>query len=72
MALLPTKSYFKKYMPRYEKLNMAPYTGFVQPTLTAVTNSAGDIIDVHVNYNSTFLSQMIMYGKNYSFLDTNN
>lgn len=57
---------------RYEKLNMAPYTGFVQPTLTAVTNSAGDIIDVHVNYNSTFLSQMIMYGKNYSFLDTNN
>ena len=54
---------------RYEKLNLAPYTGFVNPALVPVYDSNGKITDVRVEYCNDFLGQMMEYGKKYSFLD---
>ncbi|MBL7927706.1 MAG: dihydrofolate reductase [Bacteroidia bacterium] len=62
----------KEVHQRCEKLNMAPYTGFIQPTLVPTMNAAGDITDVTINYNNSFISQMLMYGKKYAFLDIEN
>jgi dipeptidyl-peptidase III len=55
-------------LDRYSKLNLAPYTGFVNPELIPVYNSNGEITDVTVKYINDYLSQMMYYGKNYSFL----
>ncbi len=59
-------------LERYEKLNLAPYTGFVNPILTPVLDSRGRIKDIVVDYVDDFLGQMIYYGRNYSFLPDRN
>lgn len=55
-------------LERYKKLNLAPYTGFVNPRLLPVYNKNGKITDVKVEYVDDYLGQMLYYGKNYSFL----
>lgn len=55
-------------LTRYEKLNLAPYTGFVNPRLIPVYDDDGEIKDVKVEYVNDYLGQMLYYGKNYSFL----
>ncbi len=59
----------REILARYEKLNLAPYSGFVNPVMTPVTDAQGKIIDVKIEYSSDFLGQMMEYGKKYSFLD---
>jgi len=56
-------------LARYEKLNMAPYSGFVNPVLVPVVDAQGKITDVKVEYCSDFLGQMMEYGEKYSFLN---
>ena len=55
-------------LARYEKLNLAPYTGFLNPELIPVFDSDGEITDVELEYVSDYLGQMMNYGRNYSFL----
>jgi dipeptidyl-peptidase III len=55
-------------LERYKKLNLAPYTGFVNPNLIPVFGKNGEITDVKVEYTDDYLGQMIYYGKNHSFL----
>ena len=55
-------------LARYAKLNLAPYSGFVNPVMTTVTDSEGRITDVKIEYCSDYLGQMLEYGKKYSFL----
>lgn len=58
----------KEILARYAGLNLAPYSGFVNPVMTPVTDTNGKITDVKIEYCSDFLGQMMEYGKNYSFL----
>ncbi len=55
-------------LERYKKLNLAPYTGFVNPTLIPVLDANGEIEDIKIEYADDYLGQMLYYGKNYSFL----
>jgi dipeptidyl-peptidase-3 len=55
-------------LKRYDKLNLAPYTGFVNPKLIPVFDNAGEITDVEVEYVDDYLGQMMEYGRNYSFM----
>jgi dipeptidyl-peptidase-3 len=59
-------------LDRYAKLNLAPYTGFINPMLLPVYDSNGTITDIKVEYADDYLGQMMYYGKNYSFLPANN
>ncbi len=59
-------------LERYAKLNLAPYTGFVNPVLVPVLNGDGEITDITVEYIDDYLGQMMNYGKNYSFLPVMN
>ena len=55
-------------LERSAKLNIAPYGGFINPILKPVME--GDkMVDVEVIYPDDFLTQMLYYGKNYSFLN---
>jgi dipeptidyl-peptidase-3 len=58
-------------LDRYTKLNLAPYTGFVNPYLFPVFDANGKMTDVIVEYTDDYTGQMMYYGKNYSFLPVN-
>ncbi|MDX5320272.1 MAG: dihydrofolate reductase, partial [Bacteroidota bacterium] len=61
----------KEVLERYAKLNLAPYSGFIQPKLVPVYEN-GKLLDVYVEYPSDFTEQMMEYSKNYSLLPTYN
>ena len=54
--------------PDYEKLNLAPYKGFINPWLLPVTDANGQIIDIQVNYSETYDHQMLRYSSEYATL----
>ncbi|MEO9022797.1 MAG: hypothetical protein ABI237_18105 [Ginsengibacter sp.] len=61
----------KEVLERYQKLNIKPYKGFIQPVLVPVMD--GDkITDVKIEYPTNFFNQMMEYGKKYSFLPVRN
>jgi dipeptidyl-peptidase III len=61
----------KEVLERYEKLNVAPYKGFINPKLIPVYEGE-KIIDVKIEFPVDFTEQMMYYAKNYSFLPNNN
>jgi dipeptidyl-peptidase-3 len=57
----------KEVLERYAKLNLEPYSGFVNPVYTPVME--GDkIIDVKISYVNDFPAQMLEYSKKYGAL----
>lgn len=57
----------REVLERYSRLNIAPYSGFINPRLVPVM--AGDkITDVKVEYPTDFSEQMLEYAQKYSFL----
>ena len=62
------KALHSEVIERYSKLNLAPYTGFVNPYLLPVYDSNGGIRDIVVEYTDDYLGQMMYYGTQYSYL----
>ena len=62
----------KEVLARYAKLNIAPYSGFVNPVYTLVTDKNGKITDVNISYNEGYIQQHLRYSKDYSVLPTYN
>jgi dipeptidyl-peptidase III len=61
----------QEVLTRFEKLHLAPYSGFINPKLTAVyenDKSDGKIIDVKISYPDNFQQQMLEYGRDYGLL----
>lgn len=61
----------KEVLERYQKLNIPPYRGFINPRLVPIKDGE-KIKDVKVEYPSDFLQQMLEYNKNYGFLPLKN
>ena len=61
----------KEVKQRYEKLNIPPYKGFINPMLKPVIEE-GKIKDVTIEYPDDFTEQMLYYSENYSFLQIEN
>ena len=61
----------KEVLERYARLNVKPYRGFIQPRLVPVMEGE-KIIDIKIEYPTSFFAQMLEYGKNYSFLPIKN
>jgi len=57
----------KEVLDRYAKLNIAPYSGFINPVYTPVLAN-GAIKDIKISYTDNFTTQMLRYSKNFSFL----
>jgi dipeptidyl-peptidase-3 len=57
----------KEVKERFEKLNIAPYGGFVNPQFIPVEEN-GKIIDIEMDYPKSYTDQMLYYSENYSFL----
>lgn len=58
----------QEVLGRFEKLNIAPYGGFINPTLKPVLDK-GDIVDVVLQYEDDYTKQMLKYSKDFSLLD---
>jgi dipeptidyl-peptidase-3 len=58
-------------LERYATLDVAPYSGFVNPRIAA-DDENGVVSNVRVEYPNDFMSQMLEYSANYSFLPNEN
>ena len=56
----------KEILERYQKLNLAPYKGFVNPVYKVTRNTAGEIIDVQLDFTEGYIEQHLRYSKDYS------
>jgi dipeptidyl-peptidase-3 len=57
----------REVLDRFSKLNLAPYSGFVNPVYTPVVES-GKIVDVKIDLTEGYVEQMLRYGRDYAFL----
>lgn len=58
----------KEILDRYEKLNIAPYKGFINPWMKPVFDEMGNIKDIELDYSETFEHQNLRYSDEYSTL----
>jgi dipeptidyl-peptidase-3 len=58
----------EEVLARYQRLNLAPYKGFINPMLLPVYDAAGEICDVQVNYCESYAHQMLRYSSEYGTL----
>ena len=61
-------SLHKEVLDRYKSLHLAPYKGFLNPRLTLVKDADGNITDVKMDYNESYIDQMLRYSKDYGTL----
>ncbi len=54
-------------LKRYKKLELAPYTGFINPELVP-QKEKGNIIDIQLHYPKSYIDQMLRYSEEFSFL----
>lgn len=62
----------KEVLARNAQYKEAPYRGFVNPYITPVKNTNGQVTDYVLKYPQTFSEQMLRYAKEYSFLPDHN
>ncbi len=62
------KNVHAEVLKRVKPLNIAPYSGFVNPVLELVKDKNGKVTDVKVTNTQSFVEQMLYYGKKYGTL----
>ena len=55
-------------LERYQKLNLAPYKGFINPMMLPVVDKNGEICDIQLNYSEGYAHQMLRYSAEYGTL----
>ena len=55
-------------LERYQRLNLAPYKGFINPQLLPVYDKDGGICDIQVYYGERYAHQMLRYSQEYGTL----
>jgi dipeptidyl-peptidase-3 len=55
-------------LERYKKLNLAPYSGFVNPVYRLEKDNDGNILDVIPDYSEGYAEQMMRYSKEHSWI----
>ena len=58
----------REILERYQRLNLAPYKGFINPRLIPVQDATGEVIDIKVDYTEGYAEQMLRYSKEYATL----
>lgn len=58
----------QEILQRFERLNLAPYKGFINPVLMPVYDHNGQMTDVRINYSESYTNQMLRYSKDYATL----
>ena len=56
----------KEILERYQKLNLAPYKGFVNPVYRVKRNDEGEITEVKLDFTEGYVEQHLRYSRDYS------
>ncbi len=59
--------FHKEVLDRFATLDIAPYSGFVNPRYEVIEKD-GEIIDIKLHYDQGFTEQMLEYSNKYSYL----
>ena len=62
----------KEILERYQKLNLAPYKGFVNPVYRVERNAEGEISNVTLDFTEGYIEQHLRYSRDYSPLPSVN
>ncbi len=63
------KQLHQEVLERFKKLQVPPFTGFLNPNYQLVEEN-GSVKDVVVDYNTDYATQMLSYSKQYGFLNS--
>jgi len=63
-GVIVDKKLHKEILERWKKLNIAPYSGFINPLLKPILKD-NEIVDIEILYPEDFAEQMIYYSLNY-------
>lgn len=55
----------QEVLARYERLNLAPYKGFINPWMKPVYDENQSIIDIVLDYTESYEHQMLRYSREY-------
>lgn len=58
----------REVLERYERLNLSPYKGFINPVYIPVRDAQGHITDVKIDYTEGYAEQMLRYSRDYNNL----
>ena len=58
----------REILARYKKLNLAPYKGFINPKMTLEMDEEGEITEVVLDYEESYVDQMLRYSDEYGTL----
>ena len=58
----------QEVLERYQRLNLAPYKGFINPMMTPVLDKDGQICDIQLSYSESYAHQMLRYSSEYGTL----
>ena len=58
----------QEVLKRYQKLNLAPYKGFINPMMKPVFDDSGNICDIQLDYSESYAQQMLRYSLEYGTL----
>ena len=58
----------REILARYKKLTLAPYKGFINPKMTLEMDEEGEITDVVLDYEESYVDQMLRYSDEYGTL----
>lgn len=58
----------QEVLSRYEKLDIAPYKGFINPWMRPEVDADGNLTDVKLDYTESYSHQMLRYSQEYGVL----
>ncbi len=67
-AIKVDASLHAEVLERYKRLNLAPYKGFINPQMLPVYDQNGAICDIKLNYDESYVHQMLRYSSEYGTL----
>ena len=67
-AVKVDKEIHSEILNRYERLDLAPYKGFLNPVMIPVLDNRGEIVDVKLDYTENYTDQMLRYSRQYATL----
>ena len=53
----------REVLSRYQKLDIAPYKGVINPWMKPQYDGRGDIVDIKLDYTESYAHQMMRYSK---------
>ena len=59
------KALHQEMLERYQRLNISPYKGFINPWMKPVYGETGQVVDITIDYTESYTHQMMRYSSEF-------